>query len=309
MYASGKFGSIVEVACEVLWAIALICLPITTFPLFSSLTGALVAPLSILPFFILLVLWVIPLLLRKGDLPKETIPLGVFALVAILSCAAAYFFFIPGFKGKTIPGQEIRALFTLAVGLTFYLVTTTWVKNIAQLNNSWKYITIGGILSLVWTGCQAYFILNNADQYPVWMDQIQSWFVVQTPAFSARFGRVNGLAYEASWFAHQMVLIYIPIWMAASYYKTSAFKFRIFHISAENILLVLGLPAFFLSSPRIGLISLFLLVVYFFMRLNLSFHRKLVAGIYEHNFFLQRMASRVNRATIQVLTRSFMIVT
>jgi len=305
--AQGKFGSFVELVGEVLWAIALICLPITTFPLFSSLTGALVAPLSILPFFILLLLWVIPLLLRKGDLPKETIPLGVFALFAILSSAAAFFFFIPGFKGKTIPGQEVRALFTLAVGLTFFLVTTTWVNNLTKLNNSWKYITMGGILSLVWTGCQAYFILNHADQYPVWMDQIQSWFVVQSPAFSARFGRVNGLAYEASWFAHQMVLIYIPIWMAASYYKTSAFKFRIFHISAENILLVFGLGVFFLSSPRIGLISLFLLVIYFFMRLNLAAYRKIVACISRHEFNLRMNSSRFNKTSVRVFTSLIML--
>ena len=309
MKSQVQFGNFIVKVGEVLWAIALICLPITTFPLFSSLTGALVAPLSILPFFILLLIWSIPLLLRKGDLPKETIPLAVFTLVVVLSCALAYFFFIPGFKGKSIPGQEIRALFTLAVGFTVYLVTTTWVNNINQLKNSWKYITLGGILSLVWTGFQAFFILRNADQYPVWMDQIQSWFVVLSPAFSARYGRVSGLTYEASWFAHQMVLIYLPIWMAASYHKSSAFKFRFHCISLENILLVLGLAAFFLSSPRIGLISLFLLVVYFFMRLNLSFHRKLVAGIYDHNFFQQRMASRLNRATIQVLTSSLMIVT
>src|SRR4030066_2041592 len=149
MIASVKFRTSLEVVCEVLWAIALICLPITTFPLFSSLTGALVAPLSILPFFILLLIWSIPLLLRKGDLPKETIPLAVFTLVVVLSCALAYFFFIPGFKGKSIPGQEIRALFTLAVGFTSYLATTTLVNNINQLKNSWKYITLGGILSLV----------------------------------------------------------------------------------------------------------------------------------------------------------------
>src|SRR4030065_298609 len=138
MKSQVQFGNFIVKVGEVLWAIALICLPITTFPLFSSLTGALVAPLSILPFFILLLIWSIPLLLRKGDLPKETIPLAVFTLVVVLSCALAYFFFISGFKGKSIPGQEIRALFTLAVGFTVYLVTTTWGNNINQLKNSWN---------------------------------------------------------------------------------------------------------------------------------------------------------------------------
>ena len=302
MKASVKFRTSLEVVCEVLWAVALICLPITTFPLFSSLTGALVAPLSILPFFILLILWVLPMILRKGKIPKESIPLGAFTLVVILSCAAAYFFFIPGFKGKSIPGQEVRALFTLAIGLTFYLVTSTWVNNIDKIKKSWKYITIGGIISLVWTGFQAYFVLQHAEQYPPWIDQIQSWFVVQSPAFTAKFGRVNGLTYEASWFAHQMVIIYLPIWIASTYHKTSAFKFRVFHISLENFLLVFGLIAFVLSSPRIGLLSFFLMIIYIFIRLNVEFHWKIVHKITKQKFILTRVPPNFRKTIIQVIT-------
>jgi hypothetical protein len=302
MEMSGRFEKHWDGISEFLWAFALIVLPVTTFPLFSSISGALVAPLSILPFFILLLICTIPLIIHRGELPRETTPLVVFSLIAILSCAAAYFIFIPGFKGKSVTGQEIRALFTLAVGITFYLVTTTWVKNTGRLNNTWKYITIGGIISLLWTGIQAYFILRHFDQYPNWMQQIQSWFVVQSPAFSAKYGRVNGLTYEASWFAHQMVLVYLPIWIAASYHKTSAFKFRLFHISIENILLIFGLGAFFLSSPRIGLVSLLLMILYLFMRLNLLAHQRLAHRISNWRFFSQRGSSRSQRTLVQVVT-------
>ncbi len=255
MEISSSFGKSLEKVCEILWAIALICLPLTSFPLLSSLYGGLVAPLSILPLLILLLIWVLPLVIRKGELPKETIPLVVFTLMAIISCAAAYFFYVPGFKGKSLPGQEIRGLITLAVGITFFLVITSWVKNTETLKKSWKYITIGGIISLIWTAIQAYFILRHANEYPYWLNQIQSWFVITPVSFTPKYGRVNGLTYEASWFAHQMVMIYLPIWIAASYHKTSAFKLRVFHISVENVLLVFGLVTFFLSSPRIGLIS------------------------------------------------------
>src|SRR4030042_1817453 len=307
MISPGKDPTVVERVCEVVWAIALICLPITTFPLYSSLTGALVAPFSILPFFILLLIWGLPILLRKGAIPKESTPLVVFTLVAILACAAAFFIYIPGFKGKSIPAQEIRALFTLAVGITFYLVTITWVKNIDKLRSSWKFITIGGILSLVWTGCQAFFVLRNAGQYPVWLEQIQSWFVVLSPSFSPIFGRVSGLTYEASWFAHQMVMIYLPIWIAASSHKTSAFKFRFLHFSAENILLVFGLAAFYLSSPRIGLLSFFLMVMYIFMRLNLALYRKIVGTISRQNFFVNSKSLLLNHTSLKMTTSLFII--
>jgi hypothetical protein len=134
------------------------------------------------------------------------------------------------------------------------------------------------------------------------MNLIQSWFAVLSPAYSPRYGRVNGLTYEASWFAHQMVMLYLPLWMAASYHKTSAFAFRVFHISAENILLVFGLGAFFLSSPRIGLVSLVLMVIYLFIRLTLSIHRKIVESITKTQFILQRGPSKGHRTWIQVMT-------
>jgi hypothetical protein len=299
---SSRFRPSLEWVCEFLWAIALISLPITSFPLFSSMTGAVVAPLSTLPFFILLIIWSLPLIIRKGDLPKETFPLVVFTFVVLISCANAFFFFIPGFKGKSIPGQEFRALFTLAVGLTFFLVTTTWVKTTEKLKNSWKYITVGGIVLLIWAGFQAFFVLRHVDQYPSWMNMIQSWVTILSPGYSPRYGRVNGLAYEASWFAHQMVMLYLPLWMAASYHKTSAFKFRILHISIENILLALGLGAFFLSSPRIGLVSFLLMIIYLFIRLNLSIHRKIVEHITKRQLFLQREPSRTRRTWIHVIT-------
>jgi hypothetical protein len=301
------YGKFLERVGEILWAIALICLPITTFPLFSSISGALVAPLSILPFFILLIIWSLPLIIRRAELPRETIPLVVFIFVVLISCAAAYYFFIPGFKGKSIPGQEFRALFTLAVGLTFYIVTTTWVKTTEKLKNSWKYITIGGIILMVWAGFQAFFVLRHAEQYPSWMNMIQSWFAILSPTYSPRYGRINGLTYEASWFAHQMVMFYLPLWIAASFYKTSAFKFRIFHISAENVLLFLGLGTFFLSSPRIGLVSFLLMIIYLFIRLNVSIHRKIVDYVAKRQLFLQVEPPKSRMPWIQVITSLIII--
>ncbi len=297
----GRFTTTFERLCEIIWAIGLICLPITSFPLFASLSGGLVAPLSILPFFILLLLSTLPLLIRKGHLPKETLPLAVFTLVAIISCAAAYLFFVPGFKGKTVPGQELRSLFTLAVGITFFLVTATWVKSPGRLKNSWKYITIGGIISLIWAGIQAYFILKHYNSYPGWVEHIESWLVIHSPSFYPNTGRVSGMTYEASWFAHQMVIVYLPIWIAATYHRTSAFSFRIFRLSLENILLVVGLGAFMLSSPRIGLLSLFLLVLYLVIKLNLALQRRVASWFSKSSLVKQQSSDASHRKLVTAL--------
>jgi hypothetical protein len=304
---SSKAWNTYEKMCEILWAIGLIGLPLTSLPLLSSLAGAIVTPFSLIPFIILLVFWSFPLFLRRGKLPKETLPLAAFSLVAILSCAAAFFIFIPGFKGKTVPSQEIRALLTLAVGLTFYLVTTTWVSDLGKLKKTWKYLTIGGIISLAWTGVQAFYILRHVNEFPSWLVHIQFLLTVKSPAFSAKYGRVSGFTYEASWFAHQMVIIYLPIWIAATFHKTSAFKYRLLGLSAENILLVFGLGAFFLSSPRIGLVSLLLMLVYLFWRLNLVLHRSIVERILSLKRFTQPGSRPANKTLIHALTSLFII--
>ncbi|NJD59758.1 MAG: O-antigen ligase family protein [Anaerolineae bacterium] len=296
--SSGHHNTKWELVCEVLWALALISLPLTSFPFLSSLTGALVSPLAILPIFILLIIWTIPLILRKGELPKETVPLIIFFSIAIIASALAFFFFIPGFKGKSMPAQELRALLTLAIGITFYLVTTSWVKSPERLHNTWKYITIGGILAVAWSCVQAFFIFRHYDFYPTWMNEIQSWLAVLSPQYSPRYGRVNGLTYEASWFAHQMVMLYLPIWMAATYKKTSAFKFRIWRISIENILLVIGVLVFFLSSPRIGLISFLLMLIYLFIGLNVSLHRGIVNYLTDQRIFLRYSSAARRRSWI-----------
>jgi uncharacterized membrane protein len=73
--------------------------------------------------------------------------------------------------------------------------------------------------------------------------------------------RVSGFTYEPSWFSHQMILFYLPLWLAASIAKMSTFRFRILGLSLENILLILGSVEFFMSAPRISLVGVLLIGV------------------------------------------------
>ena len=99
-----------------------------------------------------------------------------------------------------------------------------------------------------------------------------------------------------------MVMIYLPIWIAATYHKTSAFKFRLFHISAENVLLVFGVGVFFLSSPRIGLLSFLLMVLYLFVRLNISIYRRMVAYLSHRQSLRPDGSIRLHTNWIKLLT-------
>jgi len=254
---------------DVLWAAVLIGLPLTTFPFFASQTGAIVTPFSGGPILLMLALWLLPaLILRKKHLPIEAWPLFIFILVALLSSAATFFIEIPTFKGATPLKQELRTFTTLAVGLAFYLVCAAWPQDKPRLRKSLQWIHIGGALMLLWTFSQVWYILSGAESYPGWLLQIQEHLVVKPEFFFFRGNRTSGLAYEASWFAHQLVMLYLPLWLSATVLRKSVFHFRFLKLSVENILLLVGLAEFVMSSPRVSLLSFGLILVVLILYFN-----------------------------------------
>jgi hypothetical protein len=267
---------------EVIWAAVLISLPFTSFPLFEKSFGVVVSPLAAGPLIILIAVWFVPYIVRRGKLPKENLPILVFCLASVAASALAFFINVPTFKGATILGQEIRALLTLALGVSFYLVFSSFPRDQENIANTLKWINIGGALLVLWTLTQAYFMFFNAEKYPVWYVQLQSLFSSKTLGLKWIASRLTGLAYESSWFSYQLMILYFPLWFAATIRRTSVFTARIFRLSIENILLAVGIGEFFLSSPRISLVSLFIVGVYFFGRFNLRLHRMM----------MQRLAGR-----------------
>ncbi len=265
---------------DFLWAFALFTLPMTSFSLLIRFTNTIVAPLSAVPILVLAAVWFIPFILRGGILPIEVRPLLVFTLIVLLADAAAFFINVPPFKEKVLPAQELRAFATLVIGLAFYFVIASWPNSTEKLHKTWQWLTIGGVFALVYALVQSYFVLLHNHEYPYWMERIQEFLVVQVPHAAERGGqRISGMTYEPSWFAHQLVVLYLPLWVAATYQRTSAFTFRIFRLSLENILLVPAIIFFFLASPRIGLISLMLLIVFLVMKLHWALYRRLVHKI------------------------------
>ncbi len=280
-----------------LWIAALVTLPYTSFPLLVRLSGAITSPLAAVPVILLLLLGVLPFLLKRGQMPRETLPFVVFILVILLASAAAFFLDIPSFKSKTVLGQEIRAFATLGIGVAFYLLFAIWPNSPERLKKAIFWINIGGMVMLAWTLLQSYFIFLHYQRYPDWMLVLQKYILVQSPYFTARQNRVTGLTYEASWYAHQIVILYLPLWLAAVYHRASAFSFRILRLPVEAFLLVLGLITFFYTSPRISLASLLLIAVFIFAKINLAIIRKAVNTILS----FKKIARRGLDRRVQVL--------
>lgn len=264
--------------CTGLMALILVGLPFSSFPLLTRLAGSQVAPLSALPALALILVWLLPYLWKRGRLPAESVPLFFFFLACLAGTAGAFFLEIPLTRDRTLIGQIPRTYLTLAVGLAFYFAIAAWPRQEKTLERMLQAITIGGILSLAWGLMQSVTILFFHSHYPKWIEAIRDTLVYQQPV--VQYGnRVTGFTYEPSWFAHQMNMLFLPLWLASFYLGISVFRFRIFGISVETILLGLGLVEFVLCLPRIGMIAFGFMLVFLFIKFNRPVYRRISAKI------------------------------
>jgi len=257
----------------ILWAITLIGLPLTSFPLITNLTGATVAPFSAIPIALLGVIWFVPYVLRHGRLPKETVPFIVFTLFAVALAAYAFFEVDAYFRSISLFSQTIRTFAPLGLGLTFFLITSAWQIDSSGLRKSLQFIHFGGFLLLIWSLAQSVVVFFFNYNYPPLMEAIKNALVTQS--FLTGAPRLAGLTWEPSWFAHQLNMLYLPLWLAATYQRTSVFR-KIWKISFENIFLVLGMCVFFLSSPRIGAAACMLMLFFLFIKFNIAVYRWII---------------------------------
>ncbi|MDX1436033.1 MAG: O-antigen ligase family protein, partial [Anaerolineales bacterium] len=241
------------------WALAVLLLPLTSVPLLARLTGAAtVAPISALPVAWLVAVFFIPYLLQGGRLPRQMLPFFVFIGMAVVASAAAYFLDVPYYRNRDLLGEQIPAFATLALGAAYYLIFATWPRSESRLQLTLKLINIGGIFIIIWSMLQAGVIWGLNGRYPAVMIQIQAWLSLQD--FIP--GRVSGFTYEPSWLAHQLNILYLPFWLAASVGRYSAHRFRFGPVSVENLLLLGGVGVLLFSFSRVGILA-FLIVCAF----------------------------------------------
>jgi O-antigen ligase len=249
-----------------------LCLPFSSFPLVARLTGStMVAPLSVLPLLLLLVAWFLPYLLKRKKLPPQSLPLFGFALASILSAAAAFFIPFPPFKSANLFRSEIEAIATLAVGMCFYLVVATWAGEPGRWQFFMRLVNWGGAVMLGWSLVQA-MTWRLWHAFPDWMWSFQGTVSTSLLLYA---NRANGFAYEPSWLAHQLNMVYLPFWLAATVSRTTAHQFRMGKFSLENGLLAAGIVVLLLSVSRIGLLAFLGMVAYLVFLWNLRLVKRL----------------------------------
>lgn len=265
--------------CQFAWLLLLFVLPITSMPLVQTLLGSsTVAAPAILPLLLLVAVWLLPYLAQRGKLPSESLPLLGFALIGIVSSVVSLVSELPAYKDIPAWQRFAEALITLGIGVSFYLVAATWVKDETRLRASLRWINFGGALVLLWSLAQA-AAWFTAHRYPDWMRDFND-LISLGPLYRAR---VSGFALEPSWLAHQLNMLYLPLWLAFSLRRTSAHGLRLAGMTLENLLLIAGIGVLGLSFSRVGLVAFaavgLLLFVMFNRRLFLWLRRRLPARV------------------------------
>jgi O-antigen ligase len=147
--------------------------------------------------------------------------------------------------------RGLRGLATLAVGVGFYFAASHYGATTPRMRRSLRWLYFGGALALLWASVQAYYVLQQLEM-PATIREVHRWFSLRDVLET----RVTGLAYEPSWLANQLVVLYLPIWIAFVVRGTSAFGSRRGRLSVELGLLIWGLAVLFVSFSRVGLISI-----------------------------------------------------
>lgn len=261
---------------SLLWQMLLVVLPVSSFALLSRIFGGTsVAPLAFLPMAVILIFWWTPSFIKNGRrLPYQVKPLIIFLLFGLISTLLANFHFVPTFRDIPWLRNSAEVLVTFAMGLGFYLVTIFMVNNPAKLRTALMWISIGGIALIAVSWIQ-YGTWLAFERYPDWMYRVQSVITANGRLYPAR---ASGLAYEPSWLAHELNMVYIPIWFGLSLSGQSVFKKKLFNkIQFERVFFLLAVATLFISFSRIGWITMIILAAYAIFRMTNNW----INGIYQ----------------------------
>jgi O-antigen ligase len=259
---------------------AVLLLPLTSLPILSRLMGGtMVAPPSLVFVALGLALY-LPMIFLGGERwPGEIIPLAAFLGVALLSSLLAFFSDLPLYKGVSPLRETVSAVLTLLAGCACFLFFAVAIRRSEEYRALLALINVGGILIVAWCLFQLYYIyLHGSEFFPPRILAIHRALSLGSLPEFLRMKRVAGFAFEPSWLAHQLNMVYLPYWLGASLGGYSAWRFRLWRFSAENLLLVAGILLSYASLSRIGYLTLLLVLAFLAWRMSGTLAARLGRG-------------------------------
>lgn len=254
------------------WLILVFVFPFTSLPTISKIVHtSSVAPASLVFAIVLLLVWLPGFIKNRGTFPPQLRILLYFVAAALITTFLAFFREVPAYKENSLLAAVFEGIVTLGIGVVFYLLTAGLPQDEEKLKSTLRALNLGGALMLVWALLQLYFTFHNG-RYPQWLYQTQI-HLSTTRLFNFR---ATGFASEPSWLAHQLNMVYLPYWLAASLRNFSVHKYRLFgKISAENIFLISGLVILVGTFSRVGIAAFVMVIAFLFLRANRAIIRRI----------------------------------
>jgi hypothetical protein len=254
---SANLGRLHSASTQIAWVLFLVCLPVTSFPLFPKTLGgsALVRPLSLFPLLALLALAVLPRLLSRPA-PRTLLTLLPFTLVAIASSLLSTLRGIEPTFGVTVNDRILRALITLATGSAMYVTVAILPLTPEELRRSLRWLYAGFGIALLWGSLQAVYVVEFDSSYYKFLARVQE-IISTRDLFTTR---ISGLTYEPNWFAMQISQLLLPWLLGSVITGYSVFKRRWRWLTVEWIMLVWAVGVLIFTFSRAGLAVLVFLV-------------------------------------------------
>ena len=203
--------------------------------------------------------------MKRGKLPLQSLPLLAFGLFAILTSLLSFFVQIPAFQTAVVWRQVREGLVTLMIGLAFFVISASWPTTEDRLQRTLRWINWSGLVIIIWATIQG-ISWEMFTHWPDWIRSIQKLISAGT-LFR---GRVVGFTFEPSWLAHQLNMLYLPLWMAASFLRKTVHRKNFLGFSLENLLLAGGIVMLYISKSRLGLLAFLLCVAFLLFELSLK---------------------------------------
>ena len=147
----------------------------------------------------------------------------------------------------------------------FYFVAATYPRNEKDLKKVFSIINWSGVLMLAWCAVQAISWFGFHRYFP-WMFDLQG--IISSRVLYHH--RVTGFALEPSWLAHQLNMLYLPFWLAASVKRYSIYSYRFIGITFENLLLAGGITTLILTLSRVGYLAFLCMISVVLIRANIT---------------------------------------
>ncbi len=287
-----SMGRFYKTVVRILWDLFIILLPITSLPLVARIAGGQsVAVPSGLIVFALVAVWLLPQLWRGLAIPRHTLSIILFVMIAAVSIVFGYWREIPAFKGFDPLNENIQALITLLMGVSYYLVTMLWLKQADtenEVRRVLRLVTFAGMVVLA----KAFVEVVLWRTFGTWPDWYRSFHNLFSTGTLFR-DRVVAFAFEPSWLSDMLNLVFMPYWLASAVTRTTMFKKRFWKFQVEDICLVLGAATLFFTLSRLGYLSFLLMIGVIILRasgwVTQSIEHRLQAG---NERFQQQRAKR-----------------